>query len=127
MISAEIAGLMFKSHEKIRSAQVNLDNGFFDDAVSRAYYAVFHAVSALLLTRNLIYSSHSQLLGSFNKEFLKTKIFPTDFSRWIYELFDLRQTGDYDPFSIIDLETAKRCLDHAVQIVGEIEKHLPIS
>ena len=41
-------------------------------AVSRAYYAAFHAVSAALLSRGETYSRHGQVLGAFNRAFVHT-------------------------------------------------------
>jgi uncharacterized protein (UPF0332 family) len=49
-------------------------------------------------------SKHKQLQGWFNREFVKTKIFPTDFSK-IYQIaYSRRQKGDYDDFVIFTKE-----------------------
>lgn len=39
-----------KARKKLEAARVLLAQGFIDDAVSRAYYTIFHAATALLLT-----------------------------------------------------------------------------
>lgn len=62
-------------------ANIALTNDQYDDAVSRSYYAVFHAISALLFTKGLSFSSHSQTIGAFNKEFVRTDIFPKYYSK----------------------------------------------
>ena len=72
-----------KVNEKLYSAQLNYNNELYDDAVSRLYYSVFHTISALLLTKDLTFSSHSQTIGNFNREFIKSKIF-------IFLYFELR-------------------------------------
>lgn len=41
-------------------------------ALNRLYYAIFYAVAALAQKFNFITSKHSQLLGWFNREFIKT-------------------------------------------------------
>ena len=41
------------------AADLLLEEGFYEDAVSRAYYAVLHAAKAALLARNIITESHT--------------------------------------------------------------------
>jgi uncharacterized protein (UPF0332 family) len=42
------------------------------------------------------YSTHAQVLGRFNKEFIQTGIFPREFTKLLTRLFEDRQSGDYD-------------------------------
>jgi uncharacterized protein (UPF0332 family) len=45
---AMLAALFEKSKSKLATARILYDAGQYDDSVSRAYYAVFHALSAIL-------------------------------------------------------------------------------
>lgn len=65
-----IKAMFSKSREKLETAQIDFDNGRHNDSVSRSYYAVFHAISAVLLSKGLHFSSHGQTIGAFNKEFI---------------------------------------------------------
>lgn len=116
--------MLIKARAKLTTAKTNFDNEQYDDAVSRAYYGVFHAVSAVLLSKGLHFSSHSQTIGSFNKEFVKTGKFPASFSKIIKKLFEERQTGDYDIQSYLDADIAEEDLDEAEKILGACEKYL---
>ena len=121
----EVLQAMFKKAlEKFASAQMDMKDGLFDDAVSRAYYAVFHAVSAVLAQRGLTFSSHAQLMGAFNREFVKTREFPADTYRKLQQLFEDRQTGDYDWHSQIDEETAKQDLENAAHVIELCREYL---
>jgi YgiT-type zinc finger domain-containing protein len=91
-----IRKMLDKAKEKLTTAKIDYDAERYDDSVSRAYYAAFHAISAVLLSRGLHFSSHSQTIGSFNKEFIRHGHFPVDFTKNIQKLFNDRQTGDYD-------------------------------
>lgn len=113
-----------KALEKLETARILLDNNRFDDAVSRAYYAVFHIISALLLSKGLVYSSHSQVIGSFNREFVKSAIFPSDFSVKVRELFKLRQAGDYSIDPSIDKELAIHSVKDAEIIIRQAAEYL---
>jgi uncharacterized protein (UPF0332 family) len=108
--SADIQSIIEKSESKLKTARIDFDGGQYDDAVSRAYYAVFHAMTALLLHKGLVFSSHAQTIGAFNQNFIKTGIFPKDFSQIIQSLFEDRQTGDYDVLSKMEKETAVKDL-----------------
>ena len=119
-----IQGMIAKAKEKLEAATILLERNIFDDSVSRSYYAVFHAISAALFTKGLSFSSHSQTIGMFNKEFIHAGIFPKSYSTEIHFLFDKRESGDYDIDSSIDQGIAKRCLSSANEILNSIEQYL---
>ncbi|OHD69530.1 MAG: hypothetical protein A2W19_00530 [Spirochaetes bacterium RBG_16_49_21] len=120
----EIEALLNKSESKLKTARIDFDNGQFDDSVSRSYYAVYHAISAALLSKDMAFSSHSQTIGAFNKEFIKTEIWPKEFAGIIQGLFEDRQIGDYDAIANIDEKTAKDNLNNAAKIVNKIKEFL---
>lgn len=119
-----IKAILFKSHEKLETAQIDFDNGRYNDSVSRSYYAVFHAISAVLLSKGLHFSSHAQTIGAFNKEFIRTKQFPAVFASMIRKLFKERQMGDYDFESYINVNVARTDLEEAGKIVNTSEEYL---
>ncbi len=119
-----LATLLAKADQKLGVARRDLNSGDFGDAVSRAYYAVFHALTAVLLERGLSYSSHGQALGAFNRELVKTGGFPRDTYRKLQKLFDDRQTGDYGITRVIDEETAGENISFAVWFIDVCREHL---
>jgi uncharacterized protein (UPF0332 family) len=48
------------------------------------------------------YSSHSQLIGAFNKELVANAALPKSVGKALRLLFDLRQTADYDFYQRAD-------------------------
>jgi uncharacterized protein (UPF0332 family) len=123
-MKAEISKMLEKAESKLKTAKIDFENGQFDDSISRAYYAVFHAITAVLLSRQLTFSSHSQVIGAFNKEFVKTGIFPKDFTAIIQGLFADRQTGDYDIYDLIDSDTAAAGVKNATMLISSIRHYL---
>ena len=52
------------------------ENGFYQGAVSRAYYAGFYAVQATLENIQVSAKTHQGALTMFSKHFVKTKKLP---------------------------------------------------
>lgn len=119
-----IKRMLVKARKKLATARTNFNNDQYDDAISRAYYGVFHAISSVLLSKGLHFSSHGQTIGEFNREFIKTKEFPSTFSDILKKLFRERQIGDYDIESYLDSDIAKEDLEEAENIINACEVYL---
>ena len=65
-----------KAEEAHADGCLLLDNGSFNGAVNRFYYAAFYAARALLATKNLDSSKHSGVLSYFNRYFIKDGLLP---------------------------------------------------
>lgn len=90
----------------------------------KSRYAVYHALTAVLYLKDLEFSSHSQTMGAFNKEFVHTALFPKYFTKKIKSLYDYRESGDYDINSNITKEIASECLNTASEVIEAIHKYL---
>jgi uncharacterized protein (UPF0332 family) len=119
-----ITSTLERAFEKIKTAKILFEHQLYDDATSRAYYAVFHAISAVLLLKGMVFSSHGQTIGAFNKEFIKSGIFPSNFSKILYELFEDRHTGDYNVIFHIEEEKAQSNIYNAEKIINSIKEYL---
>jgi uncharacterized protein (UPF0332 family) len=116
--------MLAKAGEKLVAARRDFADGFYGEVSSRAYYAVFHAISAVLASRGMTFSSHAQVIGAFNKEFVKTAVFSADTTRKLQRLFEDRQISDYDCTGKIDEETAREDLDDAQALVDICRNYL---
>lgn len=75
-----------------------LEKNLFHLAENRIYYSLFYSISALALLKGFSTSKHKQLQGWFNREFIKTGIFPIEFAKFYSIAYERRQKGDYDDF-----------------------------
>ena len=57
--------------DAIRDADLLLANGGFDGAASRAYYAAFHAVTALFSLEGRIFTKHSAVEAAVHRDLVK--------------------------------------------------------
>lgn len=115
-----------KAFRSLESARRNAANEDYDFASSRAYYAAFYAMECVLLTKSLSFSKHSAVISAFNQHFIKTGIFPKEFSKMISRLFRERQIGDYDFGISINQEDAQQDIILAEKIVTAICQYLSI-
>ena len=115
---------MAKAKETLKIAKQLYKQDYYNDSVSRAYYAVFHSLQAILLTIGLSFSKHSGVIGAFNKEFIHKDIFPKDFHKMIERLFKDRQIGDYEYEEGLNYEDAKQDIASAENIIVSIERYL---
>ncbi len=122
----EAIALLAKAENKLKTAIIDYNNGQYEDSISRSYYCAFLSVSALILSRGFHFSSHSQTIGCFNKEFVKTNIFPKEFTAILQGLFEDRQASDYDALAAFTSENAELCFNNAKMILESIKNYLEI-
>ncbi len=67
-MNEQIQAIIHKAQSSLEAAQMLADQGYFDFAASRIYYAMFYTTEALLLHRGLSFSSHSAVLAAYGKE-----------------------------------------------------------
>ena len=65
MSEKELQSLMQRARRSLRSARNLLDDGDHDFAMSRAYYAMFYAATAALLSLEVKRSKHSGVIAAF--------------------------------------------------------------
>jgi uncharacterized protein (UPF0332 family) len=66
-----------------------------ESAVSRAYYAAFHAVTAVFALRGRSFTKHSALRAAVHKDLVKTDEWSVELGKDYDLVMSLRQTGDY--------------------------------
>lgn len=101
------------------------EDGIYDDAISRAYYAMFHAATALLLKKGVTARTHSGLLTMFSLHYVKSGEIAKEYFDILSESKELRENGDYEPYfeghdeeARLALANAKKFLKKAEEILG---------
>jgi uncharacterized protein (UPF0332 family) len=90
----EIHLFIKNAFEMLEVAQLMLNNDFYASAINRAYYAIFYAVSAVLVTKGLNRGKHSQVVSAFRLNFIKTGIFSSNLSDSYGRIMGNRHMGD---------------------------------
>ncbi|MBI2432368.1 MAG: HEPN domain-containing protein [Candidatus Hydrogenedentes bacterium] len=105
----------------LEAAQILIDASEPLGAINRLYYAAFHAVNALLVTKGLSAAKHKGVRSHFFQNWLKTGVFPKEFATLYDQLFDERNNADYRDFAEIDVTEATALLSATRQFVDAVE------
>ncbi len=119
-----IRGYMAKAREKARVARDLYAKGEWDDAISRAYYAAYHAAQAALLTEGQRADTHKGVVTLFGLLLVKTGKLDKRWGKLLSNLKDDREAGDYDALSYLDEETARRAVREADEFVAAVDRYI---
>ncbi|HLA08826.1 MAG TPA: HEPN domain-containing protein [Anaerolineales bacterium] len=116
---------MKRARSTLRASQLLYKQGG-DSAsiINRAYYAMFYAALALLVTIGQESSKHQGVLALFDQHFIKPKILPKEMGKFLHHAFDTRQIGDYEEEAELTKEQAFQILESAIQFINSIEEKL---
>ena len=114
----EIEAHLRRGAECLQAAQVMLDSNLPSDSVSRSYYAMFHAATAVLMKVGIERSSHGALIAAFSQFLVKPGLIDKRFHTLLRKAYEARSGSDYLPSAGDTLERGKGMLEGARQFVA---------
>jgi uncharacterized protein (UPF0332 family) len=121
---SQIQALIEKARRYLRSAELLIQDGDYDSAVSRSYYAMFYSAEAVLLKKKMTFTSHKAVISAFGRYFVKTGIFDKRLGRDLNIIFGERQLGDYESNSSISEDKACYAFESAQGFVDRVAEWL---
>lgn len=112
------------AQECLQAACLLLNSGNYKSAANRSYYAIFHAMRAVLAFDEIDMKHHGGIISEFRRLYIKTGIFSTQMSATISLLFNIRQDSDYDDFFVISKAEVVEQIDNAIAFLAEVKKFL---
>lgn len=112
------------AREDLDTANLTFEAGKLRAANNRAYYSIFHTISAVLANEGTAFKRHKDTLSYFNKNYIHTEIFPRELGRKIVKAEEIRHASDYDTFYIASKEITAQQIQTAEQILCLAEKYL---
>ena len=109
-----------RANEAIDDAQADLDQGRFNSASNRVYYAMFYAALALLATRDLSSSRHSGVIALFHENFVKVGAFPRELAHYLGRALEMRSNTDYRIMPPPEPAQLREMLDNARSFVKKV-------
>lgn len=113
-----------KAEKYLQDAKATLSLQMYDTAANRSYYAIFHAVRALLALDNKDFKKHSGVISYFQMSYIKTGIFDKQLSDIIKSAFLLRQDSDHEDFYLISHEEAETQVSEAEVFLQTIQAYI---
>ncbi len=107
----------------LKSAHILFREKEYRGANNRAYYAIYHAISAIHALDGVSYKRHKDTLANFNKDYVRTEIFPKALGRKIAEAEEIRHASDYDDFYIATKDEAEQQIQTAWELIEKIETY----
>lgn len=114
----EIDLLIVQAELRLKAARQLLATGFREDAVSRAYYSMYFAATAMFLARGIRVKTHRGLVARFGREFVETGLIEAHFGRTLRIAEELRSEADYSIIRQISDEEAAAILDDAERFLA---------
>lgn len=110
------------AESKMSHARQIFDIGLYDDAISRAYYAMFYAAKAALLHKGLDLRKHSSAVAKFREVFVITGRIEPEYLRYLGQAQSARERSDYAPFVPASREDAVQVLKTAETFIAKMRQ-----
>lgn len=112
-----------RANETMKEAALLANEGYYNAAVNRLYYACFYAVQALFVKYNVSAESHAGVKTMFGLHFVSKGLIDKEYGKIFSRLFEIRHSGDYDDFvyndkSVVDEYTPKA--DAFIERISEL-------
>ena len=124
---------MENARKTFKEVKIHRENGFYNTAVNRMYYACYYAATAMLISMGIEVKSHDGVRLNLGKHVVITGLLSSEQGRFYSRLFSKRSTGDYDDFVNHTLATVDDLLPQAERFINTLltqledwlEKHSP--
>ena len=110
-----------KAISKLESAEYLFNGGFYEDAASRAYYAMYYGARALLALRDIYPKTHSGLISKFGLQYVKEGYLDVIYGRAIAQAKDIRESADYGVGIEISKEEAEDVIENAKSFLEKVQ------
>jgi len=111
-----------KSRETFNEVKLHIANELWNTAVNRLYYACYYAVLALLIEKEFQPRTHSGVRQMFGLHFVKTGIIDNSLGKFFTDIYDMRQTGDYDDYIEFNKDDVMDLIAPAQELISKIEE-----
>ena len=106
------------------AAELLAREGYYEDAVSRAYYATLHAAKAALFIHDVAAASHAGVRRMFGLHLLRSGEIEPVWSSNLGESLDDRLAADYDDSTSFSSVDATQECQHTREFLDRIRRYL---
>ena len=122
----DIASIVDKAREAFQHARLAHEAQMPALTANRAYYTIFHATTALLLSDGLAFSRHQGVISGFHEHFIKSGRLPRELGNAIERAFEARNIADYSYKRDITPREAEELVRLAAEFLAASEQYLDL-
>jgi uncharacterized protein (UPF0332 family) len=111
-----------QARDTIEIVELLIENDKLAAAVNRIYYGIFYSLLALGLKYDFETSKHLQLIGWFNKEFIRSNRIEVEYGKVLRKAYENRTSGDYDAFYEFEKEDVSKLFEEMKGFIKRIER-----
>ena len=111
-----------RADESLTEAKLLAEDNHWNTVANRLYYACFYAVIALLLKNEINAKTHSGVRSKFHEFLYSSKRIKEGLGKLYSELFDLRQSGDYQDMVMLNKEIVEPLIAKTESFIESIKK-----
>ena len=115
-----------RANETMLEANLLANEGFYNAAINRLYYACFYAVQALLLKNQITATTHAGVKSMLGLHFVSKGLLPKELGKTFSRLFEIRHSGDYDDFAYCDKEMTDEFTPKANAFINKIKELIEV-
>jgi uncharacterized protein (UPF0332 family) len=113
-----------QANECLDAAVRELNASSFKAAANRSYYCIFHAMRAVLALERFDSKKHSGVIAVFRQRYIKTGVFPPEFSDIITGAFNARAGSDYEDFFVISKADVTAQIENAKTFFSAVKAYI---
>ena len=113
---------MENAYRTLDEVSSHIENGFYNTAVNRMYYACYYAASTLLVANKVVTKLHEGVKQMFSFHFVKTGKVSEEYGKFYSRLFEKRTKGDYEDLFDQDLSSCEELFPQAKEFIATIDK-----
>ena len=113
-----------RAKEEYETAQLLYKENKLLAANNRAYYSIFYSIRAVLAMEKIDFKKNKDVLAYFNKNYVKTEIFPRQIGRRIVLASKIREDSDYDDEYEPSSEATYSQIETSRELIELVEKYL---
>jgi uncharacterized protein (UPF0332 family) len=111
-----------KARETLKEVDILMENELWNTAINRLYYASYYAVIALLISQKIKTTTHAGARQMFGLHFIKSGIIEKELGKFYSDIFDMRQSSDYQDYIDFTKEDVLDLVQPAENLILRIEE-----
>ena len=113
-----------KAQKTFAAMEVCAHEECWESAANRMYYALFHAVAALLINDGHQVKSHRGVMALFGEHYIRTGIFTKKDGALFSDLVIMRDNADYNCFYEANEEKIVPYINPTLQLIEKIKAYI---